>query len=161
MSTVTGAQLLCRTLKRLGVTDVFGLPGTQNIDLFEELRRANLRTVVPTHELAAGFAAIGYYRASGKPGVVTTIPGPGFTYMATALSEAQHDSAAMLYIVEQPSLSPQHRFTLQAIDQQTVAKALAKKVVVVDAAKDIFRATQEAYAACLEGEPGPVVLHVA
>jgi acetolactate synthase-1/2/3 large subunit len=148
-------------LRQLGVTHVFGLPGTQNIDLFEELRLARLRTIVPTHELAAGFMANGYYRASGKPGVVTTIPGPGFTYMITALAEASHDSAAMLYIVEKPAAPTARRFALQAIDQHAIAAPLVKQIVDVDRADDVQAALYDAYRTCSEGEPGPVLLHVA
>lgn len=157
----SGAALLCRALSQAGVTHVFGLPGTQNIDLFEELRRAGLRTVVPTHELAAAFMANGYYRASGKPGVVTTIPGPGFAYVLPALAEAAHDSAGVLYIVEKPAFRSDRRFVLQAIDQHAMAAPLVKRIIDVDRADQVAQATHEAYAATTEGEPGPVMLHVA
>src|SRR5438067_560176 len=98
----TGADLLCRCLERFGVRHVFGSPGTQNVDLFEGLRKSSLRTIVPTSELAAGFMANGYYRASGQVGILTTIPGPGFTYAVPAIAEAAQDSAAILYIAGKP-----------------------------------------------------------
>src|SRR3954470_12496367 len=94
----TGADILCRELESLGVRHLFGMPGTQNVALFEALRKSSIRTVVPTSELAAGFMANGYYRASGKVGVLTTIPGPGFTFTVPAIAEAAHDSAAVLFI---------------------------------------------------------------
>src|SRR5438067_1438408 len=83
----TGNHLVCATLESLGVKHIFGLPGTQNLGFFEALRHSNIRTVLMCSELGAGFAANGYYRASGKPGVFTTIPGPGFTFALTALAE--------------------------------------------------------------------------
>lgn len=75
MSVHTGADLLVDGLQRLGIDCVFGLPGTQVVPVFESLRRRGLRVVVPTHELAAGFMAMGYAKASARarPGVLITI----------------------------------------------------------------------------------------
>lgn len=160
MSSCSGSRLLCRALERLGVEHIFGLPGTQNVDFFEELRQSTLRTIVPTHELAAGFMANGYYRSSGRPGVFTTIPGPGFAYVVAAIAEAQHDSAAVLYIVEQPELHPSRHFTLQAIDQYAILATLVKQTLVVSDTAEIPAAVHAAYNATLAGEPGPVLLHV-
>ena len=82
----TGAAAICSVLEQLGVEHVFGLPGTQNIDLYEALRRSRLRTVGASSELAAAFMANGYARASGEPAVLTSIPGPGFTYALSGLA---------------------------------------------------------------------------
>ena len=62
-----GAERLCAALEGLSVDTVFGLPGSQNVALFDALRTSKLRTVVATHELAASFMANGYARASGRP----------------------------------------------------------------------------------------------
>ena len=90
---MTGAERICRSLEALGVDTVFGLPGSQNVALFEALRTSRLQTIVAMHELGASFMANGYARASGRPGVLMTIPGPGFTYALTGLAEALLDSA--------------------------------------------------------------------
>ena len=93
------SQVTCDTLRSLGVECVFGVPGTQTVELFDALRTSGIRTILSTHELAASFMANGYYRASGKVGVIATIPGPGFTYALTGLAEASLDSAALLHLV--------------------------------------------------------------
>lgn len=59
----TGAQRICKALRSNGIEHVFGLPGTQNIALFEALRGSSLRTVVATNELSAAMMANGYYTA--------------------------------------------------------------------------------------------------
>jgi acetolactate synthase-1/2/3 large subunit len=158
MKYTTGGQDLCITLEELGVTHIFGLPGTQNINLFEALRQSSIRTILATHELAAGFMANGYYRASGKVGVLTTIPGPGFAYTLAAIAEASQDSAALLYIVGRPA--SESSFSLQAIDQRAILAPLVKRIVEVERATDIGSAVREAYSATTEGEPGPVMLHI-
>jgi acetolactate synthase-1/2/3 large subunit len=160
MKRVTGGEVLCSALERLGVRHVFGLPGTQNTALFEALRRSQLRTILATHELAAGFMANGYYRASGRVGVLTTIPGPGFAYTIAAIAEAALDSAALLYIAGKPAAAPGRRFNLQQIDQRQILAPLAKRIIEVDDPSQIGSATFEAYSAAMMGEPGPVLLHV-
>lgn len=157
----SGAEVLCRTLEGLGARCVFGLPGTQNVELFEALRRSRLRTVLATHELAASFMANGYARASGEVGVLFTIPGPGFTYALTGLAEARLDSAPLLHVVGQPAQGPGRRFQHQAIDQAAVLEPLVKRVVDVERVESLAGAVAEAWRTALAGEPGPVALHLA
>ncbi len=154
---MTGAELLCESLRDLGVECVFGLPGTQNIPLYEALRRSRLRSVVPTHELAASFMANGYYRASGRPAALLTIPGPGFTYALPGLAEARHDSAAVLHIVGQPPRG-QRKFQFQELDQPRIAEALVKGVFHADEVDAIPSALAAALDLATGGEPGPVLL---
>ena len=156
---MTGADLVCRALERLGVSHVFGLPGTQNVPLFEALRGAAFRTVVPTHEMGAAFMAAGYSRASGRVGVLSTIPGPGFTYALTGLAEARLDSVPILYLVGQPARGPGKRFQLQAIDQAAIAGPLIKARLDVDRVEDFPRAVAEGHRLALADEPGPVMVH--
>jgi acetolactate synthase-1/2/3 large subunit len=157
---MTGGDVVCITLERLGATTVFGLPGTQNVALFESLRRSNLHTVSASHELAAAFMANGYFRASGRMGVVTTIPGPGFTYALTALAEARHDSAALLYLVVKPAGLPGRKFRLQDIDQVTMARPIVKQTFEIDKADQVAATIAEAWHCAQEGEPGPVYVEI-
>jgi acetolactate synthase-1/2/3 large subunit len=153
-----GAGLLCRTLESLGVKVVFGLPGTQNILLYEALHRSAIRPVLATHELGASFMANGYYRASGKVAPLVTIPGPGFTYALTGLAEAMQDSAAVLHIVGQPAAKGGKQFEFQALDQGGVAAPLVKRVYSIEQVDEIPEKVAEAYCLALSGEPGPVLL---
>ena len=139
---------------------VFGLPGTQNVALFEALRKSRLRTIVATHELGASFMANGYARASGRPGVLLTIPGPGFTYSLTGLAEALLDSVPVLSIVGGPAEAPGRRFQLQALDQRAVVASLVKRIFDLESAEGIEATLAEAHAVSRAGEPGPVVVQV-
>jgi acetolactate synthase I/II/III large subunit len=156
-----GNEVVCATLEALGVTTVFGVPGTQNVGLFEALRKSRIRTVLATHELGAAFMANGYARASGRVGVLVTIPGPGFAFALGGLAEAQADSAALLHITDRPAPSPRRRFHLQHIDQATVAGPLVKVVFDVDRADRIAAELVGAFDLALAGEPGPVLLQIA
>jgi thiamine pyrophosphate-dependent acetolactate synthase large subunit-like protein len=157
----TGADRLCEALAARGVDCVFGLPGSQTIPLYEAIRQSGLRAVGATHELAASFMANGYARASGRPGVLTTIPGPGFTYALTGLAEARLDSAPLLHVTTLPADSPGRRFQRQAVDQAAIAATLVKAVVTAGEADEVGPRTIEAFDLTLRHEPGPVLFQVA
>jgi len=156
----TGADRLAGALSRLGLTHVFGLPGTQSVALFEGLRRSPLRTILATHEMNAAFMAAGFYRASGRPAALASIPGPGFTHALSGVVEARHDSTALIHLVGPPSSAPGRRFRLQAVDQSAIGQLETKGVFEVAALEGLERAVQDAWTRAVTGEPGPVVLHV-
>lgn len=158
---VSGAEALVRVLEQLGVTHAFGLPGTQNLALFEALRASRLRTVVPTHELAAAFMAGAFHRACGRPAMLVSIAGPGFAYTLPGLAEARLDSAALIHVTNAPPHGPGSQFRLQELKQAAIAHPLVKGLVVVDRPQDMAAAAARAHAAALEGEPGPVMIKVA
>jgi acetolactate synthase-1/2/3 large subunit len=153
-----GATVVVETLAGLGADCVFGLPGSQNVELFEALRRSRLRTVVATHELAASFMAAGHAMASGRPGVLLTIPGPGFTHALTGLAEAFLDSVPLLHVAGAPATGPGRRFRLQALDQRGMAGPVVKRVFEPQSGADIGSCLAEAYALAQSGEPGPVLV---
>lgn len=156
----SGADALCRTLASLGVEYVFGVPGTQNVELYDALRRSELRSVLTTHELGAAFMANGYARTAGKVGVVVAIPGPGFAYTLAGLAEARLDSVPLLLITGEPAQGPGRTFHHQAIDQAAIARPLVKGVVTVGHAEQLALSVTRACEMAQQGEPGPVMLQV-
>ncbi len=156
---MTGLDALCASLATLGVRHVFGLPGTQNADFFGALPDHGIRPVLATHELSASFMANGYARASGRVGVLATIPGPGFTFALPGLAEARLDSVPLLHLVGTPAKGTK-RFLHQAIDQAGIARPLVKAVVELDSVGGISARVREAHRLALAGEPGPVLLHL-
>lgn len=156
---MNGAERVCATLSALGARCVFGLPGTQNTPLFEALRTSALRSVVASDEGAAAFMATGYARASGQPGVLTTIPGPGFLYALPGIAEARDDSAPLVWITLR-ARTGDHAWPLQAIDQPAIAAPLVKRVITVEHAAGIHAALTEAWRSALDEEPGPVMVEL-
>jgi acetolactate synthase-1/2/3 large subunit len=156
---MTGLDALCAGLAKLEVRHVFGLPGTQNAAFFSALPKHGIRPVLATHELSASFMANGYARASGRVGVLATIPGPGFAFAIAGLAEARLDSVPLLHLVGTPARGPK-RFPHQAMDQAGIAGPLVKGVVEVGTADEVEARLQEAWRLAQEGEPGPVLLHL-
>jgi acetolactate synthase I/II/III large subunit len=154
----TGADCLVAALQAGGARAVFGIPGTQTVPLFEALRRSSLRTVLTTSELAAGFMAGGWARVTGTPGVLMTIPGPGFTWALTGLAEAWLDSVPLLHITGAPPETPGRRFRQQELDQTAISGPMVKAVLQARTAGDLTGLAREGLRLACAGEPGPVVL---
>ena len=68
---LTGSQIIIETLIEQGVTDVFGYPGGQVLNIYDALYQAGDRInhILTAHEQGAAHAADGYSRATGKVGV--------------------------------------------------------------------------------------------
>jgi acetolactate synthase-1/2/3 large subunit len=161
MKRQTGASRIVEALQQGNVRCVFGLPGTQTLELFEALRQRGLRTVTATNELAAAFMAGGWARVTGDPGVLLTIPGPGFTWALTGVAEARLDSVPLLHISGAPTDAPHgRRFRQQELDQVAIASPLVKAVIDADQKPDPGVAVFEGLSLARSGEPGPVLMHV-
>lgn len=156
---MNGAERICTTLCALGVRHVFGLPGTQNVLLYEALRTSGLRSIVASDEGAAAFMAAGFARASGTAGVLTTIPGPGFVYALAGVAEARHDSVPLLWLTLRQHDTGQ-AFQLQRIDQAAMATPVVKQCFVIAHARDLDDTVRRAYSRAITGEPGPVLVEV-
>jgi acetolactate synthase-1/2/3 large subunit len=157
----SGASRMVEALQHAGVRCVFGLPGTQTIELFEALRQAKVRTIVATSELNAAFMAGGWARVTGEPGVLITISGPGFTWALTGIAEARLDSVPLVHITGSPSADPIPRlFRQQELPQTELARPLYKAIIDADSYVDIAEAIAEAMHCARAGEPGPVLVQV-
>ena len=96
--TTTGGNAIVRALTERGVDLVFGIPGTHNLEIYAHLPGAGIRHVSPRHEQGAGFAADGYARVTGRPGVCIMTSGPAMLNAATALAQAYSDSVPVLAV---------------------------------------------------------------
>lgn len=76
---MTGADVLVESLVQHRVDVVFAYPGGASMPMHQALTRfrQQIRTILPRHEQGGIFAAEGYARATGKPGVVMATSGPG------------------------------------------------------------------------------------
>lgn len=90
--------LVVDSLERHGVEVVFGIPASHTLALYEFLAQSSIRHVTPRHEQGAGYAADGYARATGQPGVCIVTTGPALLNAAAAAGTAYHDSIPMLII---------------------------------------------------------------
>ncbi|WP_369250751.1 5-guanidino-2-oxopentanoate decarboxylase [Streptomyces sp. R41] len=95
---VTGGEALVRALCGHAVTQVFGIPGTHNLEIYRHLSAYGIRHVLPRHEQGAGYAADGYARVTQRAGVVITTTGPALLNAAAAVGQAYSDSVPLLVV---------------------------------------------------------------
>src|SRR5258708_7069770 len=74
---MTGAEALVEALLAEGTGCVFGIPGAQQNELWDTIKSKHLPYLLVTHEFSAAVMADGYARATGRPGVLCVVPGPG------------------------------------------------------------------------------------
>ncbi|MGB5555894.1 MAG: thiamine pyrophosphate-binding protein [Flavobacteriaceae bacterium] len=96
----TVGDLIIHYLKLEGVTHVFGVPGGGLLHLLVNLKNNDndITYVICRQETGAAYMADGYYRATGKLGVVIVTTGPGATNSLTGVMNAQADGSALLLI---------------------------------------------------------------
>jgi acetolactate synthase-1/2/3 large subunit len=77
MTAISGAKAAVEVLKEEGIEHVFHLPGSQIIDILDEIYQSPIRAIMTRHEQGAAFMADGYAgyacRPSG-PGPLTWFP---------------------------------------------------------------------------------------
>ncbi|MGI5155988.1 5-guanidino-2-oxopentanoate decarboxylase [Microbispora sp. CA-102843] len=163
ITTPTGARALVEALRLHGVDTIFGIPGTHNLAIYEELDRAGVRCVTPRHEQGAGYAADGYARVTGRPGVVVTTTGPGVVNAATALGQAYSDSSPILLV--SPGVPTAHPrdgrgYLHESRDQSRAIDALCAWSHRVTTVREIPAAVARAFGRFAEGRPRPVHVEI-
>ncbi|HJG79168.1 MAG TPA: acetolactate synthase large subunit, partial [Brevibacterium senegalense] len=158
---MTGAQAVIRTLERLGVDTVFGLPGGTILPTYDPLLDSEqIKHVLVRHEQGAGHAATGYAAATGRVGVCMATSGPGATNLVTPLMDAQMDSVPLLAITGQQSSSLLGTDAFQEADIVGMTMPATKHSFLVTRAKDIPHAIRAAHHIASSGRPGPVLVDI-
>ncbi|KAM0056872.1 putative acetolactate synthase [Helianthus debilis subsp. tardiflorus] len=156
-----GADLLVEALEREGVTDVFAYPGGASMEIHQALTRSNtIRNVLPRHEQGGVFAAEGYARASGLPGVCIATSGPGATNLVSGLADALLDSVPMVAITGQVPRRMIGTDAFQETPIVEVTRSITKHNYLVLDVEDIPRIVREAFYLASSGRPGPVLIDV-
>jgi acetolactate synthase I/II/III large subunit len=158
---LTGAQILCRTLLDEGVDVLFGYPGGAIMPLYHALPEfPELRHVLVRHEQAAAHAADGYARVSGRAGVCVATSGPGATNLVTGLATAHMDSTPVVAITGQVARSMIGRDAFQETDIIGITQPITKHSRLIEDVEEIEEAVREAFYVAQEGRPGPVLLDI-
>jgi len=157
---ITGATVLVESLVRHGVDVVFAYPGGASMPMHQALTfyRDKIRTILPRHEQGGIFAAEGYARVTGKPGVVMATSGPGALNLVTGLADAKLDSLPIIAITGQVPTKVIGTDAFQETPMVEVCRAITKHHYLVQDARDIARVVKEAFHIAGTGRPGPVLI---
>lgn len=164
MRTMTGGQVVVAALEAQGVEVVFGMPGVHNLALYDALcDSTQIRHVLVRHEQGAAFAADGYARATGRPGVVITTAGPGATNTLTAIAEAWSDSSPVVLIashVESPFVEQERGFGHELRGQLDLFRTATRFQARPTTVAEVGPCIGEAFAQAQRGRPRPVVVQI-
>src|SRR5580658_450821 len=155
---MAGRDILVRALEREGVECIFAYPGGASMELHQSLTRSTIRTILPRHEQGGSFAADGYARATGKPGVCMATSGPGATNLVTAIADAYMDSVPLVAITGQVPQAMIGKGGFQETDFFGMTLPVVKHSYLITDVNEIPRVVKEAFYIARSGRPGPVVI---
>ncbi len=159
----TIGRYVVRLLEAYGVEIVFGIPGVHTLELYRGLEGSGIRHVLVRHEQGAGFAADGYARVTGKPGVCLLISGPGVTNAATPMGQAYSDSQPMLVIsstCSSNSLGQGWGMLHEVTDQRATTAPLTAFSRTVTSAEEFGDSLADAFAVFASARPRPVHIEI-
>ncbi|WP_426324945.1 thiamine pyrophosphate-binding protein [Microbacterium sp. E-13] len=159
----TTGRAVLETVRNYGVTAVFGIPGTHNLELYRPLEALGLRAVTNRHEQGSGYGADGWAQQTGLPGVVITTSGPGLQNAMSAIGTAFCESRPLLVISPGVAIGAEFRDvgTLhETKDATAMVGAIAEWSRRVTSATDAVDAVHDAFSLFRTGRPRPVHIEI-
>src|SRR4051812_27312939 len=161
MAIVTkGSDLLVAALENEGVEHIFGVPGEENLDVVESLRRSRIRLVLTRHEQSAAFMAATHGRLTGRPGVCIATLGPGALNLVTGAAYAHLGAMPMVMITGQKGIMTSRQARFQIVDMVATMRPLTKATRQIVGAATIPPLVRDAFRVAMEERPGPVHLEL-
>ena len=154
------SDLLVAALENEGVGYIFAIPGEENLDVLESLRRSKIKLVLTRHEQAAGFMAATYGRLTGRAGVCLTTLGPGALNLTTAAAYAHLGAMPMVMITGQKAILSSRQARFQIVDIVATMRPLTKMATQIVSAQSIPTLVRDAFRVAQQERPGPVHLEL-
>lgn len=161
------ADYIINTLAERGIDKIFVVYGAANGDLIDAFTRtAATEYVAVMHEQAGGFAAEGYAKVKGIPGVAIATSGPGGMNLLTSMGNCFYDSIPCVFLTGQinsrflrpdPSI---RQVGFQETDIVAMAAPVTKYAKMIVKAEDVRYEVEKALWLCQSGRPGPVLLDI-
>src|ERR1700736_6143838 len=155
-----GSDLLVAALENEGVERIFGVPGEENLDVVESLRRSSIKLIGARHEQAASFMAATQGRLTGRPGVCLATLGPGALNLTTGAAYALLGAMPMIMITGQKGILSSRQARFQIVDVLAAMKPLTKLARQIVSPGMIPTLVREAFRVAQEERPGPVHLEL-
>jgi len=153
-----GADIVARSLKRLGCTRVFTLSGNHIMSIFDAALDAGLDLVHVRHEAAAVHMADAHGRLTGEPGIALVTGGPGHANAVGALFTALGAESPLVLLSGHAATWELSRGGFQELRQAEMAAPVTKAAWTATAAATLGRDIGEAMRIATSGRPGPVAL---
>ena len=157
-SALRGADIVARSLERLGHRTVFTLSGNHIMSIFDAAIEAKLELIHTRHEAAAVHMADAWGRLTGEPGIAMVTGGPGHANAVGALFTALSAESPMVLLSGHAATWELGRGGFQEIRQAEMAAPVAKASWTAKSAATLGEELGEALRIAKSGRPGPVHL---
>jgi acetolactate synthase-1/2/3 large subunit len=161
------SDFIAEFIEKKGISSVFELSGGMITHILDSLhQKTKVNMVTMHHEQGAAFAAEGFARISGLPGVALATSGPGATNLLTGIGSCYFDSTPAIFITGQVNRHELkgdrnlRQLGFQETDIVTMAKPITKYCVQVVDPNQIPLTFEKAFRIALEGRPGPVLIDI-
>ena len=161
MVKMSAGQWVVEALRSQGVRYVYGVVGSAFLEIMDAMYGLeDIQYVGTRHEQGAGFMALGYAHATGKPGVCLVTNGPGATNLVTPVAGAYVTHAPMVAIIGGISQEHMGRDSFQEVDHVGVFRPVAKASVMTPNAGRIPDTLLHGFRVATSGKMGPVVVDI-
>lgn len=157
---ITGAEYICRIIKKLGAQPMFAYPGGAVLPIYDALPKSGLKHVLVRHEQGAALAANAVGRITGNPGFCLSTSGPGATNLVTGIADAYADSIPMIAITGQVPLTLIGSDAFQETDITGICIPITKKTYLLTDLSKAVEVFVDAYRISIHDRPGPVLIDV-
>jgi acetolactate synthase-1/2/3 large subunit len=161
--TASTADTIVQSLISHGVDTVFGIPGVQTYPLTDAMARSGLRLIGARHEQTVAYMAFGYAQATGRTGVYSVVPGPGFLNSSAALISAYGASAPVVCItgeIQSAFIGRGLGHLHELPDQLATMRSLTKWAAIVEHPSQASELTAQAFYHARSGRPRPTAIAV-
>ncbi len=154
----TCAEVFARTLKELGLTRIFGLPGGESLHFLDAARQEGIDFLLTRQEGTAAFLADVTGQIERRPGVCLSTLGPGAVNMTLGVANALLDRSPMIAITATTARAAAPYQTHQNLDLNAVYRPLTKLTITLDGESTAAK-VRNAWRTAIDPRMGPV--HIA
>ncbi|WGK68328.1 acetolactate synthase large subunit [Candidatus Haliotispira prima] len=154
------SDIFVKALENEGVEYIFGIPGEENLDMLESIRKSSIKFILTRHEQGAGFMAATYGRLTGKTGVCLSTLGPGATNLITPIAYAYLGGMPILVITGQKPIRQSKQGQFQIVNIVNMMRPITKFTQQIVEGSRMAPLVRDAFRLAESERPGPVHLEI-
>ena len=163
MKEYTVPERIVELVEAEGVDTIFGIPDPSFFHMFLEAERRGMRIIAPHHEQAGALMADGYYRMTGKPGVMGINKGPGVGNIAAGAVYLAKENVPAVFIMAQRQRLYEERVRrgkMQYLSQPQIFEGVMKYIGTIEYPEQVDEIVHEAFRKAMSGVPGPTMVEM-
>lgn len=154
------SDITCEIFKKHKVEHTFVYNGGAIMPIIDGIHRHKIPYYVNANEFCVGSAAVGYAKATGKPGISIVTSGPGLTNMVTSITDATNDSTPLIVLSGQVPVSAMGTNAFQECPATDITKSVTKWSYCIKDISEFPNALETAFRVATTGKKGAVHLDI-